>query len=361
MELEELYAKVSDAIEGARYARRRGGDEAKRANLEVSALEQQIAQLLPASDPEGVIARRSAVRTAILAGETDRAKELATRYSIDASPEFRDELRVLLEGAGIRLVLPDAPSLFPIEVGEDARLHKAPAPIRAVDDGDDIDFEPLYAGLRRVLAEFVARVANCEASAARRYLEIAEKALSATPAEMANCSYLSLNRQLRLLLAAGDENWVGVAERSLVEEAGYYFEQLPRIFEPLAAYRLATQRDGFVSPPASVRQAMIDILESAATDRAVIGDDLAIDLGRAEITVAEAPETDSFDPERSRKWEIADAYFGAGVRIEAVKDASASLVGRGETRFSDLLAKVSPPIEYLEWRSSVLLFEDVAF
>jgi hypothetical protein len=46
-------------------------------------LEEKIAELLPASDPEGAVARNGAVVAARAAGESARAKELAARYAAE--------------------------------------------------------------------------------------------------------------------------------------------------------------------------------------------------------------------------------------------------------------------------------------
>lgn len=60
-----------------------GAPEARSAYLEVSLLEEKIAELLPASDPEGAVARNGAVEAARAAGECARAEELAARYAAE--------------------------------------------------------------------------------------------------------------------------------------------------------------------------------------------------------------------------------------------------------------------------------------
>lgn len=66
---------------------------------EVSALEEELAKALPASQPEGRIARRGAVRAALKAHDFSRAQALAERYLAEkeATPALRKALRQLLE------------------------------------------------------------------------------------------------------------------------------------------------------------------------------------------------------------------------------------------------------------------------
>ena len=66
---------------------------------EVSSLEEELAKALPASQPEGRIARRGAVRAALKAGDFARAQALVERYAAEkeATPALRKALRQLLE------------------------------------------------------------------------------------------------------------------------------------------------------------------------------------------------------------------------------------------------------------------------
>ncbi|HEY7214322.1 MAG TPA: hypothetical protein VIC28_06815, partial [Thermoanaerobaculia bacterium] len=66
---------------------------------EVSSLEEELAKILPASQPEGRIARRGAVRAALKARDFARAQALAERYLAekDATRTLRTDLRQLLQ------------------------------------------------------------------------------------------------------------------------------------------------------------------------------------------------------------------------------------------------------------------------
>lgn len=90
MQLDDLYRSVSQAIREA-DALDDGDPAAAAAHNRVSVLEEAIAAKLPASDPEGAIARRGAVRAAFAADEMDRARDLVRRYSED--PEATEKLR----------------------------------------------------------------------------------------------------------------------------------------------------------------------------------------------------------------------------------------------------------------------------
>jgi hypothetical protein len=86
---------------------------AAEAYFEVSCLEEEIAEGLPAHDPEGAIARRGVVRAALSAQQYARALDLAERYLNDASaPEdmratlssLRDEARrAISEASGLAI------------------------------------------------------------------------------------------------------------------------------------------------------------------------------------------------------------------------------------------------------------------
>ncbi len=60
-------------------------------------IEEQIAALLPASDPEGALARQGVVTAALDAGDLTRAVERARFYAGDAGlpPAFKAELDAL--------------------------------------------------------------------------------------------------------------------------------------------------------------------------------------------------------------------------------------------------------------------------
>lgn len=94
MKIEVLYSLVSEAIHRAETLGELGAPGAREAFQGVSILEQQISELLPASDPEGALARWSSVRAAISAGNPQRARELLDRFlgEKNASKEARAEL-----------------------------------------------------------------------------------------------------------------------------------------------------------------------------------------------------------------------------------------------------------------------------
>jgi len=80
MSVEILYPLVTEAIRRAETFRDLGNPGARDAHLEVSLLEEKIAESLPVSDPEGALARRGAVRAALAAGDLTRAGRLTARF-----------------------------------------------------------------------------------------------------------------------------------------------------------------------------------------------------------------------------------------------------------------------------------------
>lgn len=98
MEIDSLYLLVTEAIVRAETLTDLGAPGAAAAHLDLSFLEEKIAGSLPASDPEGALARRGAVRAAVVAGHYGRAGNLGERFSSDpgATDQLRAELRELL-------------------------------------------------------------------------------------------------------------------------------------------------------------------------------------------------------------------------------------------------------------------------
>ncbi len=84
METDTLNTLVTGAIWRAEQLAALGMAGASQAWAEVSSLEEQLAKLLPATEPEGRIARRGAVRAALKAGDYGRAKAMLDGYSSDA-------------------------------------------------------------------------------------------------------------------------------------------------------------------------------------------------------------------------------------------------------------------------------------
>lgn len=99
MTAEELYPLVTEAIRRAETLEDLGAPGTAAAFQEVSLLEEKIAETLPASDPEGAVARRGAVRAALSAREYGRARELIERFLAedDVDAELRAELLELSE------------------------------------------------------------------------------------------------------------------------------------------------------------------------------------------------------------------------------------------------------------------------
>lgn len=100
-DISTLYAEVTSAIFRAERLDATSDSDAPAAHLQVSLIEEQIAELVPASDPEGAIARRGAIRAALQGDDPDRARMLVDRYDADPhSPEtLKEDLRGLLIGS----------------------------------------------------------------------------------------------------------------------------------------------------------------------------------------------------------------------------------------------------------------------
>lgn len=102
--IELYYPLVTEAIRRAETLEDLDAPGAPSAYLDVSLLEEKIAEALPPSDPEGALARRGAVRAAITAKKLDRARQLLDRFLTEngAEPELRTDLQQFskqLEGA----------------------------------------------------------------------------------------------------------------------------------------------------------------------------------------------------------------------------------------------------------------------
>ena len=99
MSADLLNTLVTGAIWRAEQLEEQGVGSVPLAWAEVSSLEEELAKVLPASHPEGRIARRGAVRAALKARDFARAQALAKRYLAekDAPRTLRLALRQLLE------------------------------------------------------------------------------------------------------------------------------------------------------------------------------------------------------------------------------------------------------------------------
>jgi hypothetical protein len=99
MEIQSLYPLLTEAIRRAEIYDEIKAPGARNAYRDVSLLEEQVARLLPASNDEGAIARRGAVRAAIAAEDLDRAEQLAEEYCADsnANASLKRELKDMVK------------------------------------------------------------------------------------------------------------------------------------------------------------------------------------------------------------------------------------------------------------------------
>lgn len=99
MSIESLYPLITEVIRRAETLEDLGAPGVLSAYLDVSLLEEKIAEILPASDPEGALARRGAVRAALTARELARAQWLSERFlaEVDTDAELHADLCRLLE------------------------------------------------------------------------------------------------------------------------------------------------------------------------------------------------------------------------------------------------------------------------
>lgn len=101
MSIELLYPLVTEAIRRAETLEDLQAPGAPQAHLDVSFLEERVAEILPASNPEGVLARRGAVRAALAARDFTRAQRLSERFLAEAGTDdgLRADLLRLLRQA----------------------------------------------------------------------------------------------------------------------------------------------------------------------------------------------------------------------------------------------------------------------
>lgn len=123
---DSLYALVTGAI----WRAERLDEEASGASFaaweEVSRLEERLAAILPAVQPEGIIARRGAVRAAIKAGDVGRAQALVERFTAEegAPSGLRRNLhQILLSGTRAAGEHAEADAtITPFKAGEPAAI-----------------------------------------------------------------------------------------------------------------------------------------------------------------------------------------------------------------------------------------------
>jgi hypothetical protein len=101
METDILNTLVTDAIWRAEELDALGIQSPSPAWRDVSALEEELAKAFPATEFQGQIARRGAVRAALKAGDYDRAQALADAYiAEEAAPtSLKASLSEILEEA----------------------------------------------------------------------------------------------------------------------------------------------------------------------------------------------------------------------------------------------------------------------
>ena len=99
MSIEDLYPRVTEAIERAQALEDAGDVDACRlAYREVSIIEEAIAAERPSSTIQGDVARCGAVSAALKSGDDARARELARRYlDENLPPKTREYLLELIE------------------------------------------------------------------------------------------------------------------------------------------------------------------------------------------------------------------------------------------------------------------------
>jgi len=139
MDRDSLYLLVTEAIERAENLEDLGAPGARGAHLDVSLIEERIAALVLASEVEGAVARRGAVRHAVAAGAHSRANDLMIRFAAeDGAPvELQRELRELVaaEDAAIGARYPRAVARFGLaeirRVGAEFYGQGMPFPVAA--------------------------------------------------------------------------------------------------------------------------------------------------------------------------------------------------------------------------------------
>jgi hypothetical protein len=99
VDVDSLNTLVTGAIWRAEQLEDRGVESAALAWKEVSLIEEELADALAVSEPEGRIARRGAVGAALSAGDYARAASLAERYSGEegAPKDLQSALRKMLD------------------------------------------------------------------------------------------------------------------------------------------------------------------------------------------------------------------------------------------------------------------------
>jgi hypothetical protein len=121
---DSLHSLVTSAIWRAEKLEEHGVSSTPMAWAEVASLEEELAAILPVSQPEGRIARRGAVRAALKARDYDHAQALTQRYL--AERDTPKSLRLALQ----EILAEDARNL--------ASRYRYASRHHAVDDARDL-------------------------------------------------------------------------------------------------------------------------------------------------------------------------------------------------------------------------------
>jgi hypothetical protein len=99
--IEILYPLITEAIRRAETLEDLRAPGARSAYVDLLLLEERAAAVLPASDPEGAVARRGSVGAALAAKDLARARQLVERFLAEdgIDPELRDDLLAFAEQA----------------------------------------------------------------------------------------------------------------------------------------------------------------------------------------------------------------------------------------------------------------------
>lgn len=124
MTLESLYPLVSEAIRRAEILDDLGAPGCGDAYADVSLIEERIAALVSPADPEGALARRGAVRSAMSAGDVRRARSLAERFvsEEDSTAELRQQIATLVDNLSDSRLHAPAGSIRPIALNPGGRV-----------------------------------------------------------------------------------------------------------------------------------------------------------------------------------------------------------------------------------------------
>ena len=252
MTLDSLYPLVSEAIRRAEILDDLGAPGAGDAYADVSLIEERIAGLLSPTDPEGALARRGAIRSAMAAGDARRARSLADRFisEEESSAELRHQIGTLVEGLPESILRKSAGSIRPIALNLGGRVD----PVDVV--GRDVDVRMILQALsstgvivtgpRRVGKTTLAGVVAHEAH--ERGWDVMEQSVEGfrSIAEVAAALDARSAAAGALELAAPDEQALALLERSVTAALRASREKLLLVLDefPLFVRTLEQARPG---------------------------------------------------------------------------------------------------------------------